>query len=57
MGELKAEELTPLRKELYPSSLKLEERMEIEKVSNVRGVGFKGKVVHLANWSLYFSGR
>ena len=27
--------------------------MEMEKASNVRGVGFKGKVVHRANWSLH----
>lgn len=26
--------------------------MEMEKASNVRGGGFKGKVVHRANWSL-----
>ena len=27
--------------------------MEMEKASNVKGVGFKGKVVHCANWSLH----
>ena len=54
VGEWKAEDLTPLKKEPFPSSLRQEERMEIAKASNVQRVGFKGKVVHCANWSLHF---
>lgn len=53
VGEWKAEDLTPLKKEPYPRSLRQEERMEMEKASSVRGGGFKGKVVHRANWSLH----